>query len=346
MEKVRFLQIEPTSRCNFTCGFCVGRTLTQNDLPLALFDSVIEAFADLQHVELQGEGESLMHPAFLDMVERLRKKSIKVSFISNGSCFSAETNARLLELGVEKISISMESARPEEFKRIRGGKLEKVISNVEALMQERRARGLDRPIVGIGVTVLKSTRDALPEILTLYERLGLDAGVTMHPLQRMESYTNAYRQEMQKEALSAQESDDVWVQLTSDRRVQALNRRKSKVKGFYDDLLSGWRPGSRRCPWLQSGLYINRDGEATACCQIKDTKKYSLGKIGVDAPAQILERRARLRDQLRAGKVPEACVGCDLAKGATMSWREIARVAATIVWRRIFGPPQRAPARV
>src|SRR5262245_45883400 len=59
---VRFLQIEPTTRCNFTCGFCAGRAMAQTDLPFERFAETLDSFPAVEHIELQGEGESLMHP--------------------------------------------------------------------------------------------------------------------------------------------------------------------------------------------------------------------------------------------------------------------------------------------
>jgi hypothetical protein len=126
------------------------------------------------------------------MVAWLRQRSIKVSFISNGSLLSERHIASLLEAGVEKIRVSIESPDPDDFRRIRGGKLEKVIRNLEALMAARRAASLDRPVVGFSVTVLASTRKQLPAIYALYRRLGLDGGITLQPLQAMDSYARHY----------------------------------------------------------------------------------------------------------------------------------------------------------
>ena len=52
-----------------------------------------------------------------------------------------------------------------------------------------------------------------------------------------------------------------------------------------------FHPGARRCPWLESGLYVNNQGVATGCCMIKDTQEYALGRFGVDPPELVLARR-------------------------------------------------------
>ena len=44
MQPVQFLEIEPTTRCNFTCGFCVGRHMVQQDVNLGTFQAALEAF--------------------------------------------------------------------------------------------------------------------------------------------------------------------------------------------------------------------------------------------------------------------------------------------------------------
>lgn len=338
METLHFLQIEPTTRCNFTCGFCAGRSMRQADLPYERFVAALDAFPELRHVELQGEGESLMHPRFLDMVELARQRGVKVSFITNGSFFTPESIRRLLDAGIEKLSVSLESPDAAEFQRIRGGKLEKVVRGMEALLAARRERGLSRPVVGMSVTVLASTKEQLPAIIALYRKLGLDGGITMQPLQRMPVYTQSYRPELAREELSDAEVEQVWIRFRANGELRQLERERSRtgVTGFFDELMQGWAPTQRRCPWLERGLFISNEGQATACCMAKDPAT-GFGRLGETPPEQILARRAELRAQLARGETPAPCRGCDLAHYATMSKPKLMLVGIKGLAHRIFG---------
>lgn len=337
MTAVRFLQIEPTTRCNFTCGFCCGRSMAQADLPFERFVEALDALPALAHIELQGEGESLMHPRFFDMVALARQRGIKVSFISNGSYLHREVATRVVQAGIEKVSVSLESADPATFQRIRGGKLEKVLRGIETLLDVRRELSSARPVVGFSVTVLRSTRGELPAILALYRRLGLDGGVTVQPLQRMESYVRTYAPEMEAELLSQEEVDDLWVGYRMDRELARIGRERAPVQSFFDEMMVGWRAGVRSCPWLDGGLYLNNEGEASACCMVKDTGRLGFGKLGREQPAEILSRREEMRAQLAAGQVPEACKGCELARFAVMTRPQLMSFGVRGMWRRWFG---------
>jgi MoaA/NifB/PqqE/SkfB family radical SAM enzyme len=329
MLPLRFLQIEPTTRCNFTCGFCAGRSMPQKDLPLAQFQTLLSAAPHVEHVELQGEGESLLHPQVLDMVAALRARSIKVSLITNGSLLGPDVADKLTALGVEKVSVSMESADPETFQRIRGGKFDKVLSGLKTLLSARRTKELDRPIVGLSITVLKDTQAALPHLLSLYDELGLDGGVTLQPLSLMPEYQKNYPQAMQNQALSQDEVDELWVKFRLDRRLARIKKNKERlaVRGFYDELMASFVPGKRRCPWLDAGLYVNHQGQTTACCMIKDTTRHGLGQLGADPLADILSRRQAMADELARGVLPKACEGCELGRFALMNRFQLVRFA-------------------
>lgn len=334
MDPVTHLQIEPTTRCNFTCGFCCGRQMTQTDLSLATFERALAAFPKLQQLELQGEGEPLMNPHFFDMLRLARGRGIAVSFITNGSLLSPDAVRQILDAGVEKISVSLESADATAFREIRGGKLEKVQAGIERLLSDRKARGMQRPVVGFSVTVLRRTRGHLAGILALYRSLGLDGGITLQPLQRMGGYTQSYTDDMLDQMLSDAEADEVWVQLRSNRDIRRIQADRASNAGFHDHLMAGWMPSQRRCPWLERGLYVDRDGYATACCMIKD-RGQALGQLGVDAPETILARRDELRSQLRAGTIPTPCAGCELARFAVMSKLGLVRFAVAGVTNRL-----------
>ena len=334
---VRFLQVEPTTRCNFTCGFCAGRSMPQTDLPFERFVTALDAFPALEHVELQGEGEPLMHPRFFEMVALARSRGIKVSIISNGSLFGDEAIERILTLGIDKIAVSIESPDAARFQQIRGGKLDKVIRGVTALVAARDARGLERPSVGLSITVLRSTKDELPQILALYDELGLDGGVTLQPLQAMDAYTRHYDDALRGELLDAREADSLFARFFSDADVRRIQAARRGGKGFFAELMDGWKPARGTCPWLERGLYLHNGGAVTACCMVKDTENQAFGKLG-DGDA-LLAARDRMREQLKAREIPAPCAGCELARFAVMGKVQLAGFALRGLRDRWLGPP-------
>jgi len=337
MSTVHYLQIEPTTRCNFTCGFCCGRHMPQEDLSYDTFERALEALPDLAHVELQGEGESFLHPRFFDMLQTLKDRHVEVSFITNGSLITPSKVDRLLDMDVAKISVSIESPDPEQFRAIRGGKLDKVVRNLENLLARRAERGLQRPVVGLSVTVLRSTRSQIGEILALYERLGLDGGISLQALQPMGGYAQHYDDTMEAEALDEADAERVTMAPFEDRDVRRLLASRAPVDGFYEQLMADWRPASRRCPYLEAGLYVHRTGEVTPCCMIKDTKAHGLGTIGETPTAELVANREVLRRQLAAGEVPDPCHGCFIAEQAVKSHNQLLAIGVKGLARRWFG---------
>jgi MoaA/NifB/PqqE/SkfB family radical SAM enzyme len=302
---VTFAQIEPTTRCNFTCGFCAGRAMAQRDLEWDVFARFLEAHPALRHVELQGEGEPLLHPRFFDMVEACRARGIRVSLITNGSLLSPERIERLLDLGVGSIHVSMESADPGRFEAIRGGKFAKVRGGLALLAARKRERGLAEPAIGLAVTILQSTIGAIDGVFRLYRELGLDGGIVAQRLQPMPVYRQHYDAAMAAELLDAGS-----VQQFGAIR-QALVRHAPVPRAdafFYYALFEGFDPRRGTCPWLARGAYLAADGSMTACCFMKDAAHASA------SPAE-------LRRALDAGEVPKDCAGCGTAMAVAAARR-------------------------
>jgi MoaA/NifB/PqqE/SkfB family radical SAM enzyme len=307
----RFAQIEPTTRCNYTCGFCAGRSMRQGDLAWETFLRFLDQTPTLQHVELQGEGEPLMHPRFFEMVAECRRRGIQVSLITNGSLLAQNVD-RLLDADIESIDVSMESADAADFQSIRGGKLSKVTEGLRLLMSRRRELGKARPVVGIAVTVLTRTLGAMANIVALYRELGLDGGVAIQPLQRMQGYTENYDAEM----LAQLVPDDAWRRyLQQQGPLLASVRRTGGARRFYQDLLDGWHPSYGMCPWLDAGAYLTIDGEVRACAFLKHSED-AFGNASTDSNEAIARKRSLLAGTLRTGQVPAPCAGCSLGTAA------------------------------
>ena len=311
--------------------------MPQEDLDWDTFIATLDTFPEVEHVELQGEGESLLHRQFHDMVAELRRRGTAVSFITNGSLLNSRAVEQLLDAGIDKISVSIESPDPERFRAIRGGKLEKVTRNLEHLMARKRDRGLDRPVVGFSVTVLASTWDDQSEIFSLYRRLGLDGGITMQPLQRMDSYAKHYDDALAADGLDPARAERVFLAFFANRDLRQIQSARPPATGFYEEMLESWKPARRTCPYLDDGLYVHRDGAVTACCMIKDTEAHALGRIGQHTRDEMIQARGQLRDELATGSIPTACGGCPLANFAVMSPARLAMFGLRGLYYRLVG---------
>ena len=144
--QLEFVQVKVTTRCNFRCGFCAGRHLPQKDMALDVFQHLLQSSPDLRYIHLQGEGEPLLHPGFFEMVQMAKaiRPAVRISTTTNGSLLARHAE-RIVELGLDRVCVSIESADPALFHEIRGGRLEEVIEGARRWWrQRRRARASGR----------------------------------------------------------------------------------------------------------------------------------------------------------------------------------------------------------
>jgi MoaA/NifB/PqqE/SkfB family radical SAM enzyme len=170
------------------------------------------------------------------------------------------------------------------------------------------------------VTILRSTIEQLPRIYELYQKLDMDGGIAVQPLQRKPSYTEWYSPGMRSEVLSPEESQ-LAAESVSQLRAEWLGADGNSLPArpsLVEQLGSLWRSvfgprQSRRvgCWWLNDGVYLRANGSFTPCCFIKD---HSLGHVEDMDLNTFLENRWLLQDQLLAGQVPEPCSGCEVAE--------------------------------
>lgn len=314
---VSFIQIEPTTRCNFKCIFCAGRHYNQGDLSCEGLNKILDIFTNLKHVQLQGEGEPLLNPNFFEMLNMLRQKNISVSFVTNGSHFSSKNISGILEYSdvIKAIMVSIDTLDAEQFKLIRTGDLHKITEGLETLLEARKKSNKDLPPIGLTATVLKSTMKNKNEVAAYYKKLGLNAGVVFQPLQKMDSYIIHYDDSVEDEILDASELEELNL-FHKNEELMALNRKSFINTSFYGELINGWEPEKKQCYWLEKGLFINYEGNVTPCCSIKPETGFSLGNIYFDSYDTIINNRKIIADHFLKGLIPNCCNNCPTAKKA------------------------------
>lgn len=319
MNDVIFAQIEPTTKCNFTCDFCCGRAMDQSNLSLEQFKQILETFPEIKHLELQGEGEPLIHPDFFTMVELATAQNIQISLITNGSLLTKKKIQRILDSNISSVRISLETVNPEQFQRIRGGSFTTVAQGIRSLITARREQKLVRPSVGLSVTLLASTLEDLTEIFKFYYRLRLDGDIAIQPLNKMPQYAQYYDAAMEEEFLTRERDGESYYRQISSALLEKIRIHKSPYTHFYDEL---FKPSTEdtaagkmtACPWLESGIYVDRHGRLTPCCTVKG-EAWSFGEITTVDRETVLQKRAELSAQLKSGEIPQPCQGCHIAAG-------------------------------
>src|SRR6266545_3219558 len=102
-------QIDPTSVCDLTCRFCIGRDWLQAHMRPEIFDEVIDELPDLRYVQLQGEGEPMLSKRFWEYLAKLRERGIDVAYTTNGRHLTDDAIDRLLAYEIRTITVSVDT---------------------------------------------------------------------------------------------------------------------------------------------------------------------------------------------------------------------------------------------
>ena len=172
-------QIEVTSRCNLKCVMCPVTVLAgrwaQRDLPWDTFERVAAAFGRAKWVYLQGWGEPLLHRRFFDMVARAKSAGCRVGFTTNGTRLTRANGARLLDLGLDLMAVSIAGARAATHEAIRvGSDFAKLVENLRRFLSLRRDAASAAPKVEIFYLMTPGNLAELPQAVELAADLGAD----------------------------------------------------------------------------------------------------------------------------------------------------------------------------
>ncbi len=172
------LFVEVTTRCNLKCGMCVkqnnGGGIVEGSMSADTFNALVPAFPHIEALILNGIGESLLHPdleKFIEKARSLMPKGSWVGFQTNGMLLNGPLALSLVEAGLDRICLSIDSASAESFSLIRrGGDIGGMESAFSAL-SKARAGGRDLQI-GIEFVLMKDNVRELPSVLRWAGRRG------------------------------------------------------------------------------------------------------------------------------------------------------------------------------
>lgn len=137
---VPVISLELTNNCNLKCPYCANPTLERPKayIEWALLEKIIDECAERQYnlAWLHGVGEPLLWKRLEEVVALIKRKGAgDGSFGTNGTLLHPDRVRKLLDAGLESIYVSIDTLDPEIYKNTRGGKLEKVVQNIQEMIK-------------------------------------------------------------------------------------------------------------------------------------------------------------------------------------------------------------------
>jgi len=167
-----YVNIYLNRRCNSRCVSCdAWKCPDPPSLDRALVARIVRGMLDLgvRYAQLSG-GEPLLHPELMEIVGDLVRAGIFVQLSTNGLLLDERRARALIDAGITRITVSLDSLDPETYRRFRGvDALSVVRKNLERLVKLSRDAALVETNSLLG-------EHNLEEVPRLVEQL-LDSGV-------------------------------------------------------------------------------------------------------------------------------------------------------------------------
>ncbi len=163
-----------TQSCNLQCRHCRQNAGTSRGAELSLSEKIHVldelAFNDVPALVFSG-GEPLLAKDFWPALSQARARGFHISLATNGTLLSRQVVARLAEMGVEHVEVSIDSASPREHDELRGqaGYWVQAATGLKNLVADGRVG------TGLACTVTACNFDQLEDMVQMSRDLG--AGV-------------------------------------------------------------------------------------------------------------------------------------------------------------------------
>ena len=152
-----YLQIEPSSVCNFRCVFCFETDPTFTDksngfmgqMTLDLFKYIIDqAEGNVEFLSLASRGEPMICKDIVPMLEYTQGKFLNLKLNTNASLLDEEKCHAILAGGVKTIVFSADAAEEPLYSKFRiNGKLSVILENIELFQKIRQTEYPSLPVI-------------------------------------------------------------------------------------------------------------------------------------------------------------------------------------------------------
>lgn len=302
-------------RCNAGCKYCLDWTAPRDsrlDPSREKLNAIFAALLDLgvEDIVMSG-GEPFLRRDLAELISDARGLGFGVRLITNGTLVTPRQISAILDLGVSRVGVSIDSLSPAKMMQIRGLPLHRVISTIETLAEARR----DTPELAISlmVTVTRLNIEDLLPIAEYATALGVQA--QYQPVHYAGTGLEDEILEVlwPKPAEIAQLSEVIDVLIEHKRAGTAAIRSGidflERMPEFFRNRT--YRP--RRCTVAHTDIVIDQDLKLRPCWSMSPVG--SLVDPSIDLPRLWLsDDMRRVRSEIREGRCPGCLYSCHIDK--------------------------------
>lgn len=318
------LNIESSYACNLKCMMCPRHFegVPQGMFSLEMFEQHVEPYiGKFKWVHLTGWGETLMNKDLPEIITRCRKAGVWVAFTTNGLLLKAPLDRKILETGVEHVSISCDADNAETYEIVRGkATFTHLVERARTFNALKREMKSETSVQWVFV-MMRSNFRQLPGAVRLAADLGYDLFAAKH----ME--TAITRGELSEALWNTGMAPDVEAAILAEN--DALIEEAQQIaekRGLRFIIHPREMQHNNTCLVRPvTNLFIDYEGRVSSCCYLNknDVRPYNTaaekpksngvyGELRLRNLMDILEGEEykTFQREWLAGKVPEACSNC------------------------------------
>ena len=182
--------VDPYHRCNIKCIHCFVHNpiithkeeFLKREISIDRFKEIIDDAAELkvENIILQGDGEPLLHPNFLDMIRYVSQKGVKPLFFTNGCFLNQKIAKEVIDLGVIQIFCSLPAGTEQGYEKVcinpkKGEWFHIIVENLRALMELKRNFRKIHPVLTMTHVLHSLNFDELIKMAELDVYIGADS---------------------------------------------------------------------------------------------------------------------------------------------------------------------------
>ena len=171
------IELETTTACDMACTLCENVYWDEKNINLSWDDflHIMGQFPDLKWIGLTGIGQSWLNPNYMRMLEYCKNKNIYIENFDNFKHINSERSRRMIEIGVDKLYVSLDAATKETHDKVhKNSNWDVVMDNIKEFDRIKKKLGKRHPKLCFHFIVMKDNIHEMADYLQMIHDLGVD----------------------------------------------------------------------------------------------------------------------------------------------------------------------------